>query len=360
MRAGGYFLMLLLGLCWGAEPATAGERSLVEVLLASRRVEGTPLFWNSNEVALLGRDGHLWSFAPSDVRQFQKRADAFRSLPISELRATLLRELGDGYEVSATRHYVVAHAKGQRDLWAQRFEDLYRSLVHYFSVRGFKVPEPEFPLIGVVCRSRDEFVKQSKEHGNPVVSGVLGYYSPQTNRIMLYDAGKSGSDWRQNAAVVIHEATHQTAFNTGIHNRFRQPPVWVAEGLATLFEAPGVYDSQKNLKLTDRFNLGRLRDFRSQVLAGHRPETITDVIAKDDWFERAPQAAYAEAWALTFYLVENLPRQYADYLARTARRKSFTAYSASDRLADFDAVFGADRVRLEAQFVRYMKGLPSL
>ena len=361
-RMGRRLLLAVVGwaACAVAPPAWANERSLVEVVLNGRRVEGTPLNWSAAQVLLLGRDGALWDFRPDQVSDYRRRTDAFRSLPIADLRATLLRELGEGYEVSGTRHYVVAHPRGQQDRWPDRFEDLYRSLVHYFLVRGFQVAEPEFPLIGVVCRSRQEFVRQSVEHGTNVASGVLGYYSPKTNRIMLYDMGGghgTADDWRHTASVVIHESTHQTAFNTGLHNRYCPPPLWLAEGLATLFEAPGVYDSQHYLRQADRINRGRFNDFRRHVAPQHRPDTITQIVREDGRFRSDPGPAYAEAWALTFFLVETRPRQYADYLKRTARRRSFTVYSAGERLADFETCFGKDRLMLEAQFTRFMKGL---
>src|SRR5436190_8860041 len=43
--------------------------------------------------------------------------------------------------------------------------------------------------------------------------------------------------------TMIHEATHQVAFNTGLHSRIGENPRWVVEGLATVFEAPGVRNS---------------------------------------------------------------------------------------------------------------------
>jgi hypothetical protein len=347
---------------WTVGASGAQDRSMVELTLRGQRVEGLPLAFSTQQVLLLGRDGRLWDFDPHDARDYRPTTRDFRSLPVSELRAMLLRELGAGYEVTSTHHYMVAHPQGQRDQWAQRFEDLYRSLVHYFTVRGFRLSEPEFPLLGVVCRNRQEFQTYAAREGLGEARGVLGFYALASNRILLYDvgAGKSNpGDWRQNASVVIHEATHQTAFNTGIHNRFSPPPVWVTEGLATMFEAPGVYDSLNHMRPADRINYSRLTQFRKQVLPRHRPETIADLLASDQAFKSDPAFAYAEAWALTYYLVEVLPRKYADYLARTARRPAFSLYPATQRTADFTAVFGSDYRLLEAHFLRFIKEQPS-
>ena len=67
------------------------------------------------------------------------------------------------------------------------------------------------------------------------------------------------------------------------------------------------------------------------------------------------QSAYAEAWALTFFLVETMPRDYARFLQKTAQRPTFQDYSASDRYADFTSVFGNDFRMLDARFTRYLK-----
>jgi hypothetical protein len=355
--------VLLVGFAvlWSAgRPAIAALPSqlMLELTLHGQKIEGTPVRWSSAQVLLLGRDGRLWHFSPDEARDFHKTSDHFRALSVSGIRAMLLRELGSGYEVSGTGHYLVAHPQGQRDLWAPRFEELYRSFVHYFAVRGFRPREPEFPLIGIVAASRAEFESYSAREGTLVGRGVLGFYSPLTNRIMVYDVGDgraSAADWRKNASVTIHEATHQMAFNTGIHSRYAPPPKWVAEGLATLFEAPGVYDSRAFPDLCQRINRGRYQNFIRDVAPQHRTELLLDIVASDKLFRSAPAQAYAEAWALTFYLVETRPAKYFDYLARTVDHASLYHDTPAQRIADFKVVFGSEVQMLEAQFLRFMK-----
>jgi hypothetical protein len=299
----------------------------------------------------------LWKFDPDQARGFHQTAAGFRAYSPSEFRAALLRELGDGYEVSGTGHYLVAHPRGQGDKWAERFEDLYRSFVHYFSVRGLEPLAPPFPLVGIVCRSRDEFARHAAaQSGGSLPNGVVGYYDVESNRITLYDMGGTADspNWRQNAAVLIHEATHQTAFNTGVHSRYCPPPLWLAEGLAMLFEAPGVHDSRSHTQPGDRVNGDRLRVFQQALAPRHRPEMLASLAAGDDLFRVNPAAAYAEAWALSFFLVETEPAKYAQYLKRTASRPPFQPYTAAERTADFTAVFGTDWRMLEARLLRFM------
>jgi len=357
---------------------TATAEGMVEVTLPGLSVEGEPLGWNSRVVHLLGRDGRLWQFDPDEVIGFKKTASRFRAYSPSEFRAALLRELGDDYEVSGTSHYLVAHPRGGRDRWAERFEDLYRSFVHFFSVRGFDLHRPMFPLVGIVCKDRGDFNRSAnREKGtgpicrngpkgashkldlSPFPAGVEGYYNLNSNRITIYDLGGRGdsSDWQRNASVLIHEATHQTAFNTGVHGRYSPPPTWVVEGLAMLFEAPGVHDPRNWTRPADRVNRDRLKAFRRIVAPRHRPEMLSLMVASDELFRVTPAAAYAEAWAMSFFLAETEPSKYMRYLKLTASRPPFQNYTAAERTADFTSVFGDDWRMLEARFLRFMAGV---
>ena len=333
---------------------------MVELTLDGRKIEGLPLSWDDANVHLMGRDGRLWKFAPNAAKDFKKTGDTFRGYSSAEFRAALAREFGGGYEVTGTAHYMVAHPAGQGAKWAERFEDLYRSFTHYFSVRGFAIKEPRFPLVGVVCRDRNDFAQRAAAGGEPAPNGVLGYYNVESNRITLYDmGGKTDSrDWRRNAGVLIHEATHQTAFNLGVHSRLALPPTWLAEGLAMLFEAPGVHDSRSHPDLKDRINGERLKVFQTKLRPRHKPEVLTALIASEESFGVNPGAAYAEAWALTFFLVETEPAKYARYLRLTATRPPLAEYSDEERVKDFTAIFGGDWRMLEARFLRFMADLP--
>jgi hypothetical protein len=348
----------ILLLSVGAAPAIAGDAfpamGMIELSLSGRKVEGTPLAWTDAKVHLLARDGRLWEFQPDAAKDFRQTADQFRSYSVSELRAELLHELGNDFEVTGTGHYLVAHPRGQRDMWADRFEDLYRSFTRYFSVRGFQLTPPPFPLVAIVCKNQHDFQRFSASQGVSAPSGVLGYYSQDTNRVTLYDRGENVKRWQDNASVIIHETTHQSAFNSGVHSRYAHPPVWVAEGLATLFEAPGVYDSGQYKAAADRLNRGRLANFRAALEKGHRPEVLEALIASDRFFEVNAAAGYAEAWAFTYFLVETEPRKYAQYLAKTADRPPFSECDTAHRLADFTAIFGEDWRMLEAKFLRFI------
>jgi hypothetical protein len=357
-------LLLAIVVALGGRPSSALAVGLkagdtLEGRIQGKRVDGLVLGAGSLQVQLLGRDGQLWLLAPNQAGTLAKTVSTFRPYSPSIMRTELLREVGSDYEISGAGPYsatfLIIHPRGQRGKWTERLDELYRSFMHYFSLRGFRLNAPAFPLVGFVCKSRGEFDRLAAKKGLSSGNGVLGYYSTTSNRITLYDmGGASPQDWTRNASVLIHEATHQTAYNTGIHSRYSPPPTWVSEGLATMFEAPGVYDSRTHTSAADRVNRGRLRDFQRLVEPRHRPELIASIVASDALFKADPAAAYAEAWALTFFLVETRPRDYATYLKRTASYPMFHECTASERTADFAAVFGRDWRMLNARFLRFM------
>jgi hypothetical protein len=332
---------------------------LIRLDLGGHTLEGTPLTWSDKKVFFLGRDGQLTEFSPTEPTNFAKLASPFQSYSQAEIRGQLLHEFGKGFEVSGVGHYLVVHPAGKRDQWAPRFEELFRSFVQYFSARGWQVAEPRFPLIAVVYPRQVDFLQHAQREGLPVNRDILGYYSPVTNRILMYDAAASGRgfDWTTNADTIIHEAAHQAAFNCGVHTRFGNPPRWVVEGLGTMFEARGVWQSRTYSNQADRINRGRLEAWRAYAKAKRPADAISQLVASDRRFDRDPAGAYAEAWALSFFVMETMPKQYNAYLTRTASRPAFSEYSNTERVKDFCDAFGSDMSLLDARLQRFMAGL---
>ena len=232
----------------------------------AKTFEGRPLAWTDDVMHLLGRDGRLHTFDPHEAKDADKTSPNFDGYSVPEMKRELYREFGDDLAITTTKHYIVVHPRGGRSDWAARFEDLYRSFLAYFRVRGFHPEEPKFPLVAIVYRNRDEYYKAATAGGTKLPPNTLGHYDIKTNRVQLYDAteGDTKGDWSDTADTIIHEATHQTAFNVGIHNRFASQPVWLVEGLATMFEARGVWNSQSFHTLNDRLNQERYTDFRAE------------------------------------------------------------------------------------------------
>lgn len=350
-------LALFAGLALATSTLFAAEPSrwTLSMKVDGRYLEGTPLSWDDENVFLLSREGRLYDFKPSEAKDPRKSSPNFTGYSAAEMRDRLTKELGKSFEVTHTGHYLVAHPRGKKE-WAPRFEEMYRQFVHYFTVRGFALKEPEFPLVAIIWPTQEDFLRYAASEGSNMGPGYLGYYSARSNRVTLYDQQSGGGASSANIDTVIHEVTHQTAYNTGVHRRFAATPRWVVEGLGTMFEPQGVWNARKFPKQEDRINRGRLADF--QARRSKRPAgLIAELIASDRLFESDPSTAYAEAWALSFYLGEKVQRKYADYLALTAKKPMFRDYPAAERLKDFTSVFGTDLKLLETQYLRFMDEL---
>ena len=270
-----------------------------------------------------------------------------------EMQNRLRIEFGHGYDVSTTQHFAVVHPHGPWDAWAERMETLYRTFVRAMNVRGIATKSPQVPMVAVVFRNREEYFKHyATSSGTKPHPGTLGHYDSISNRVFLYDDGH-GTD---NINTVIHEATHQTANNVGVHRRHTVQPRWLVEGLAMMCEAPGMREAWSIHTRPQRITRSRLRHFLS-VLDQRPDDTLVRLVTSDAMFRSDPGAAYAEAWVLSFYLFEPRSQDYGRYLARVAARKQFSAYSAKARYADFVSAFGNDLKLLDAQLLRFVDEL---
>ena len=141
-------------------------------------------------------------------------------------------------------------------------------------------------------------------------------------------------------ATIIHEATHQIAFNSGLQTRFADIPLWVSEGIAVYFETPDL-QSDKGWRTIGAVNSSRLSRFREYL--PNRPATSLKSLISDDkrMRDRARALdAYAEAWALNYYLIRQHPKKYINYLQMLSEKKQLFWDDPEIRLKEFQAAFG--------------------
>lgn len=332
----------------GGEPI-----ALLELKIGTERLEGRVAAHDDQTCWLLRRDGRLLSFKTDDVSDFRELEPRFRPYSSIDLRDKLQAEFSRAFEVKTTSHYVVVAGKGTADRYASLFEGIYRQFHAYFTARGFRMTDPEFPMVAVVFQDQQAFVDYCVAEGARPQPGLIGYYLPGSNRVALYDraaVGQATSDAVDD--TVIHEATHQVAFNTGVHSRIGQTPLWLLEGLATLFEADGIRKKEVGASAGDRINAGRFdwyREYRNR----RPPKSLESFIREDSLFKTAALDAYSQAWALTFYLVETRPTEFTRYMKTVSSRDPLTPYDADTRLKDFKAAFGKDLDFLENGMLRF-------
>lgn len=338
--------------CQSAEPV-----ALLELKIGKELLRGRIAAHDDQTCWLLRRDGRLASFRTDDVSDFHEVDARFRPYSSLDIRDQLQVEFGRGFEVKTTSHYVVVAAQGSGDRHARIFESIYRQFHTYFTTRNFKIASPEFPLVAVVFPQQQAFIDYCVAEGARPQPGLVGFYLPASNRVALYDrvaAGQSSADEVDD--TVVHEGTHQVAFNTGVHSRIGQTPLWLVEGLATLFEADGIRSREVGAQPRDRVNPERLAwflEYRKQ-----RPKKSLEQFIRDDsLFRKSPLDAYSQAWALTFYLAESRPVEFAKYLKATADRNPLKPYESDARVQDFRAAFGSDFDFIETGMLRYFDRL---
>ena len=329
---------------------------------------------------VLTSDGALVAVQPEEIVERRQDDEPFQPLSREDLTKQLLRELPDGFNVHPTAHYLICYNTSREyAVWCgAMFERLYRAFTNSWTRRGLKLHEPEFPLVAIAFNTRDSYVKFSQAELGKAAESIVGYYSLKTNRVTMYDLTgveslRSAADRRASSAqiglmlsrpeaeglvaTVIHEATHQIAFNSGLQTRFSDIPLWVSEGIAVYFETPDL-DSSKGWRTVGAVNTSRLDRFR-EYLARRPANSLKSLIVDDKRIRdtRTALDAYAEAWALNYYLIRHRPRQYVAYLQTLAQKKPMFWDDPETRLKDFQAAFGDDLGKLDADFLRQIQKL---
>jgi hypothetical protein len=331
-------------------------------------------------ILLLAQDGVLWAIPPDEQVKHTTDATPFHPLTRDEMSKRLLEKkylekenLPAGFEVYKTAHYLIFHDTSQA--YAQwcgsLFEGLYRTFTNFWSHKGFELTEPEFPLVAIVFADRQSYLKHARAELGAASESVVGYFALLTNRMTMYDLtgfGAQGYADRghtaaqinqilaqpgalQTVATIVHEATHQIAFNCGLHTRLSDCPVWFSEGIAVYFETPDLR-SAKGGNRVGAINQSRLEHFLHYCTT--RPANSLETLLRDDErFHDTRQStdAYAEAWALTYFLLRQRPKEYVAYLRMLSQKKSLLHDQPHTRLDEFRHAFG-DLRQLDVDFLK--------
>jgi hypothetical protein len=341
----------------------------------SGRVEVTA---EDGGLLLLARDGKLWSIEPNELESRRQDAEVFHPFSREELARQVVSELPAGFEIHSTHHYLICHNTSREyAAWCgSLFERLYKGFANYWTRKGIKLRDPEFPLVAIVFNTPESYAEYSRSELGDLANGIIGYYSLRTNRITMHDLTgvaslRNGGDRRASAAqinhlldrpeaeqlvaTIIHEATHQIAFNSGLQTRFADIPLWLSEGLAVYFETPDL-QSAKGWRTIGSVNANRLARFR-EYLPKRPSGSLKSLLSDDKRIRDARQAldAYAEAWALNYYLIHHRPKQYVAYLQMLSQKRQLIWDDPAERLKEFQDAFGENLGQLDADFLRQMQ-----
>ena len=382
-------LVLGMALSWtpvgsalAAPGTTAGaetrpvERITVQVDGSQRQIEGV--------VVVEALDGGLLLERPDERLELVQPADILSRTPVAQpkgesprdLGRRILGELPPGFDLLVTKHYCICFdtSRAYAQWCAALFERLHDAFANFWKQAGIEMTPPPRPLLVVIFADRQRYEAFAARDLGAAADRVVGYYNLMTNRVTTFDltgsaglprpagqaAARAGLEILGSpeasgmVATLVHEATHQMAFNGGLHQRLAPVPLWLSEGVATYFETPDLA-SDRGWKGIGNVNTARLERF----LANQRAGTLEQIVLGDEPFRRPDEAldAYARAWALTFFLTQTRKAAFVDYLRTISRKGPLTDDSEEVRLDDFKTAFGASPSDLEEPLLRYMTRL---
>ncbi len=330
-------------------------------------------------VLLLTPDGKLWPIPKEEITARKADDKLFQPLTRSEYIKQLLEALPAGFKVHQTKHYLICYntSIGYAQWVGALYERLYAAFYKYWPGKGAELNEPEFPLAAIVFDTRRSYEQYARAELGDSTTTIMGYYSLHSNLVTMYDltgvedlrfVGDRNSQTRishvlsqpnaeRNVATIVHEATHQLAFNSGLQNRFTDTPFWVSEGLAVFFETPDLDNAKgwRNVGAVNRFNLINFRKYLRTRQVG----ALAHLLCEDKRF-RDPATmsdAYSEAWALNYYLIRTEGETYTKYLKVLSEQTPLVMQEPAARQEQFLKLFGKSLEELETDFLKYMRSV---
>ena len=142
---GGVVWSLLPACCCvpgGPSPARQPARSDVARRETSREAGGEGLQRLLADAA--GRSALVYPI--NEIDSIRTVAPRFREFSLADLRDELRRTLPKQFRIDGTGHFLICATKNSHH-FGEICEDTYRTFYRYFTVRGFKISQPEFPLV---------------------------------------------------------------------------------------------------------------------------------------------------------------------------------------------------------------------
>jgi hypothetical protein len=323
----------------------------------------------------LARDGVLWRILPTELVKRTTDDAPFRAYPAEQMTKNILANLPKGFTAYPTAHYMIVYdtSRAYAQWCGALFERLYSAFRNAWSRQGFEMAEPEFRLVAIIFSDKASYIKYSQKDLGDAADSIIGYYNMESNWMVMYDLasvavsrpGRSvgvshlkeflaSPNAPGAVSTIVHEATHQIAFNSGLHQRLSDCPKWFSEGIAMYCETPDL-GRTKGWAGIGVVNPTRLAQFQ-QYLQQRPANSLRTLISSDDRLVDVKQAvdAYAESWALTYYLLHKHPKPYIAYLKILSRKQPLVYDEKATRLAEFEKQFGP-LDKLDEDFLNFMR-----
>jgi len=343
-------------------------------------IEGRVLVRASDGLLVEDPARRLWTVPSPQLDEETKSDRQFTFFDAAQLGSRLIEEtraagIDADFHVHTTDNYVIAASteEAYSEWTSQLLERMQIAFQSYWKNRGFELSPLASSLPVLILSNQSQFAKMAEFDRTPASATGQGYYLVTANRIVLFDLTAQNGDAPAttiadvqrraqripaSVATVVHEATHQIAFNRGMHRRYADNPVWLTEGMAMYFEAPDLR-SRRGWSGIGKVNASRLFRFREFLKSKREPDSIETLVKDNSRFGNADSAfdAYAEAWALTYFLIKTHIRDYTRYLKLVSQNQPLDWDKPEARLAEFRSVFGSDLAKLNRDLLSFTRRL---
>lgn len=326
-------------------------------------VVGTP---SLDTLLLMTADAHYHPIEKQSVLQHTSDSVPFAYDDKDMLSRALQREFGSQFHMQTSAHYVICSSApaAHTNRCTAALERLFKGFFAYWRNRGLPLTHAPNPLVIVLHGNRAIYQQHAQNELGDAVNSVRGYYSQKTNRVNLLTidvapgngiSGTNGVLAARTMATVIHEATHQLSYNSGLQTRLAPHPLWFSEGLAVFFEPP-------NLKTQAGYQpIGEVSPLHLATYRGasrvRKVMKLEELVSHDRTFRNSAtiRLAYAQSWALTYFLIRTRRGEFLTYLKTQGAKQSLSVDTSELRLRDFEEAFGSTMRELQREFQRYMQ-----
>ena len=334
---------------------------------------------------LLHEDNQLQKISGQNVLKRENDKTDFKFASREKIIESLRLEFGKNFNIHQTAHYIVCfNTVPEYAKWVGTLlERLHRAYYAYWGKRRGDLQSVADPLVVIVHKNQSSFSRYVEGDLGVSSEFIPGYYNQESNRINLYDLsrlterqekmkahgsrpGTSAQQIRRvlnhptaerNVATIIHEGTHQLSFNSGMIRRLSYTPLWLSEGMAIYFEAPDLSHAV-GWSAIGSVNQYHLKQFQQLVKTGRLLE-LEDLLSSDEVFRSSEtvRAAYAQSWALNYFLQKTRPEQYRSFVKMQRLHAPLSEVPAKQRLSMFISAFGSGLSELEKDLLNYVQRL---
>ena len=185
------YVSLLLATWIAVSPAAhALEYVLANIDGEARKLTGKVVVDDTAGSMLLETDeGAMWPISGSDVLKRTSDSAKMTLLNKRQLGERLMAEMGPDFRLHESKHYVVVYNTTDKYAkWCSSLlERLQKSFIAFWKKRGSKVYAPKAPLAVLIFNNKASYIAHARPELGQAAGNAIGYYSFQTNRIVMYD-----------------------------------------------------------------------------------------------------------------------------------------------------------------------------